>query len=90
MTDEAATSSARDIQIPTMDGFALAATVYEPDALTDKVVLITGGTGVLRRFYDPFACFLQQQGLGTRFKPHSVSPMGDHRCYSLHPTPTPI
>ena len=27
---------------------------------------------------------------GTRFKPLSVSPMGDHRCYSLHPTPTPI
>lgn len=65
MTGEAATSSAREIQIPAMDGFALAATVYEPDALTHKVVLITGGTGVLRRFYDPFACFLQQQGFGV-------------------------
>ncbi len=61
MTGEAATSSARDIQIPAMDGFALAATVYEPDALTDKVVLITAGSAILRRFYDPFARFLQHR-----------------------------
>ncbi len=81
MTGEAATSSTRDIQIPATDGFALAATVYEPDALTKKVVLITGGTGVLRRFYDPFACFLQQQGFGV--VTFDYRGMGDSRPPSL-------
>ena len=81
MTGEAATSSTRDIEIPAIDGFALAATVYEPDALTDKVVLITGGTGVLRCFYDPFACFLQRQGFGV--VTFDYRGIGDSRPLSL-------
>ncbi len=80
MTGKAATR-ARDIEIPAMDGFALAATVYEPDTLTDKVVLITGGTGVLRRFYDPLARFFQQQGFGV--VTFDYRGMGDSRPASL-------
>ncbi len=62
MTGETATSNARDIQIPALDGFALAATVYEPDAPTGQVVLITAGTAIRRRFYHKFAHFFQENG----------------------------
>lgn len=62
MTGDVVTSSVRDIEIPALDGFALAATVYEPDAPTGKAILITAGSGILRRYYDKTARFLQENG----------------------------
>lgn len=51
------------ITIPARDGFALAATRYEPDVNpTGTVVVISAATAVLQRFYRPFAAFLAEQG----------------------------
>ena len=55
-------SGIRDLRIPAMDDFSLTGTAYEPDAPTDRAVLITCGTGIRRRYYDKFARFLQEQG----------------------------
>lgn len=52
----------RAVRIPALDGFALAATVYEPDAPADRAVVIAGGTGIPRRYYDAFARYLHAQG----------------------------
>lgn len=56
--------AARDLTIRTDDGTALAATVFDPvpRKKNGKAILVAGGTGVLRRFYAPFATWLATEG----------------------------
>jgi predicted alpha/beta hydrolase len=57
------------LRIRALDGFELAATLYEPVAEpaagTDRrtAVLINSATAVKRRYYDPFARYLAGEGL---------------------------
>jgi predicted alpha/beta hydrolase len=53
------------LTIPATDGFALAATLYTPEAPRSgrAVVVINSATGVKRTLYDKFACFLVGRGL---------------------------
>ena len=57
--------SIEDIRIPAMDGFQLAATLYRPDrqSKVERFALITSAMGVKRRYYDPYARFLCEQGI---------------------------
>lgn len=50
--------------ILTKDGYYLRGTVYEPlsDKARQQVVIVNGATGVLQRYYQPFAEYLQSQG----------------------------
>lgn len=59
--------SIEDIQIPAMDGFQLAATLYLPDRRSkiERFVLISSAMGVKRRYYDAYARFLCEQGLAV-------------------------
>jgi len=55
----------RDVRIPTADGFALAATVFEHEATSvgpRRVVLVASATGVKQRYYAPFAAWLASVG----------------------------
>lgn len=51
------------LEIPAVDGFALAATLYEPLGRARATVAIHPATAVLRRYYDPYARFLAGRGL---------------------------
>lgn len=51
----------RDVCVIAADGYALAATLYEPPG-ADTVVLVNSATAVPRRFYQRFAFYLQQHG----------------------------
>ena len=53
------------LRIPALDGFGLAATLYEPEpgaGRKDSAVLINSATAVRRRYYDAYARFLAGQG----------------------------
>ena len=50
------------LKIPALDGYPLAATLYEPEAHSRAVVVINSATAVPRHFYGPFAEFLASQG----------------------------
>ena len=52
------------VTIPTTDGYFLKGELLQPKADTDRkrIVVINGATGVLQRYYRPFAEFLQQYG----------------------------
>ena len=52
------------LRIRALDGFELAATLYEPAAGMDRrtAVLINSATAVKRRYYDPFARYLAGEG----------------------------
>jgi len=60
----------RELSIRTDDGVALAASVFEPRSAsrsashpaTRRVVVIASATGVLRRYYAPFAAWLAAEG----------------------------
>jgi predicted alpha/beta hydrolase len=52
----------RDLRIPALDGYKLAATLYEPAAGGDALVLINSATAVLRDYYDAFARHLAGEG----------------------------
>lgn len=56
--------NARELTIPAEDGFALAATLFEPAvaAATAPLVVIAPGTAILRRFYARFATYLAERG----------------------------
>jgi len=51
-----------DIPIPATDGYALAATVFEPIRESSKTVLIAPATGVRRRVYQDYASYLSNRG----------------------------
>jgi predicted alpha/beta hydrolase len=53
----------RDISIPARDGFALAASLFEPAQATGQVVVINAATGVPRRFYRHYAAALARAGM---------------------------
>lgn len=54
----------RNLCIPALDGYRLAATVFEPTGSEDRKVVaqINGATGVWRRFYRYYARFLASRG----------------------------
>ncbi len=49
-------------EFPALDGYPLAATIYEPSAPPRAVVLMTSATAVPRGFYAKFARYLAEQG----------------------------
>ena len=51
--------------ILTEDGYYLRGVVYEPlaESARQHMVIVNGATGVLQRYYQPFAEYLQSQGL---------------------------
>lgn len=52
------------ITIDTVDGYALAASLYRTDKnnALQKLAIINSGTAILRSYYESFAIFLQHQG----------------------------
>lgn len=54
--------SLADIRIPATDGFTLDATIFQPGIDSSNTVLIVPATGVLRRIYSDYACFLSSRG----------------------------
>jgi predicted alpha/beta hydrolase len=55
----------REMAIPAEDGFALAATLYEPAEplpATAPITIVAPGAAILRRFYGRFASFLAEEG----------------------------
>ena len=54
----------RDFTIVAADGFALAATSYEPDEYKATIV-IAGATGVPQKFYQRFSRFAADNGYRT-------------------------
>lgn len=56
------TGLSRDLNVPARDGFDLAATLFEPDEPTGRVVVINSATAVPRRFYRHFAAALAEAG----------------------------
>ncbi len=69
LTRPAASSGAapasRELTVPAADGYALAATLFEPAAgarADAPVIVIAAGAGILRRFYARFAAYLAEQG----------------------------
>jgi predicted alpha/beta hydrolase len=53
------------LEVRLVDGFRLSATVYQKSNTTrdgNRVVLINSATAVKRAFYEPYACFLAEQG----------------------------
>lgn len=63
-TTEAPGRPGRHLTIRTDDGVSLAATVFDPPARrkNGSAIVVAGGTGVLRRFYGPFAAWLATEG----------------------------
>lgn len=57
----------QDLRIPATDGFELAATLYRQGegGRAERFVLITSATGVKRRYYHKYACFLCEQGFAV-------------------------
>jgi predicted alpha/beta hydrolase len=53
----------RHLRIPALDGFPLAATVFESAAPAPRAVLIVPATGVVRRIYADYARHLAESGL---------------------------
>lgn len=53
---------AQDTTIAARDGFALAATIFTPDAAPHAAVLVNSATAVPRKIYRPFASYLAAQG----------------------------
>jgi len=51
-----------DIQIPALDGYPLAATVYTPDGSSKGVVTINSAMATPRRFYRHYATFFMEHG----------------------------
>jgi predicted alpha/beta hydrolase len=52
------------VTIPAVDGFELAASLFEPEgAAATRTAVIAPATGVKRRYYEKFAGFLAEQGL---------------------------
>ena len=52
----------KDISIECKDGFILRGNLYEPSTSLKGAVIISAALGVPRKYYDPFACFLAEQG----------------------------
>lgn len=48
--------------IPALDGYPLAATIFEPEQSRDKTLVIASAMGVLQGYYAPFAQFLADRG----------------------------
>lgn len=66
--DTRAPAVIRDLLVPAEDGFALAATVFEPPTPIDTaapLTVIAGGAGIPRRFYTKFATWLAERGRET-------------------------
>jgi predicted alpha/beta hydrolase len=60
---EAAPVHRRELVIAADDGYVLAATLFEPIAVTSApITIIAGATGVPRSFYTRFATYLAEQG----------------------------
>lgn len=51
-----------DIELPARDGVLLAATLFEPARPNGSALLLNGGTGIPRQFYDAFARHLAERG----------------------------
>ncbi|QUM75896.1 alpha/beta fold hydrolase [Moritella sp. 24] len=50
------------VEIKTTDGYQLAASEFIPTKCNGRVIIINGATGVLRKYYKPYAEFLCAQG----------------------------
>jgi len=50
--------SPRDLTIAAVDGYPLASTLLEDERAENPTIVISGATGVGRRFYADFAAFL--------------------------------
>ncbi len=59
---DAAADRSRDLEVPARDGFDLAATLFEPEGGSRRVVIINSATAVPRRFYRHFAAELAAAG----------------------------
>jgi len=63
---EAPQAPGRELRIAASDGTSLAAAVWDaPGHPRDRVVVMASATGVLRRFYAPFAEWLSTQGFAV-------------------------
>lgn len=63
---EGPVADGRTITVPARDGYALAATLFEPPSgATDAAVVIHPATAVLQRLYRRFAAFLAAQGFAV-------------------------
>ena len=69
------------ITIPASDGFALAATIHEPEAATGKVIIISSATAVPRAFYSSIAAWLCSKGYTV--VTYNYRGIGDSRPDSL-------
>lgn len=52
----------RDFKLIARDGYALAATLFEPASSNARAVLICAATGVRRGYYARFAGYLAERG----------------------------
>lgn len=57
--------SCKEVIIPTSDGYQLRGTFFSTDETHHSLVIINGATGVLRRYYQPFAEYLREQGFSV-------------------------
>ena len=58
-------SKGTTVRLEALDGFPLVGTLHRAPGAAVGSVLLTGGTGIPRRFYAPFAEHLAEQGLTT-------------------------
>lgn len=73
-----------DVRITTTDGIALAGTVWDPAARAKShVVVVAPATGVLRRYYAPFAAWLSTRGFAV--VTFDYRGMGDSRTGAVAP-----
>jgi predicted alpha/beta hydrolase len=65
MDDNEAAIRIEDVRIPARDGYALAATTFEPPSPAATWVLVNSATAVRRAYYAKFARFLAAQGFAV-------------------------
>lgn len=73
--------SGKDITISALDGFSLAATVFEPSRTSGSAAIINAAMAVPRRFYKRYARHLAQQGY--QVVTYDYRGIGDSRPDSL-------
>lgn len=58
-------ATSKDVRLEAFDGYPLVGTLHPAVGAVRGSVLLTGGTGIRRRFYGPFAAHLAEQGFTT-------------------------
>lgn len=57
--------AAIELRVPAADGYALAATLFEPERTADRIAVLSGGMGIPRGFYGRYAAFLASRGVAA-------------------------